>query len=85
MPGAGQGLDRLKAEVMRRQGYNVQEGRPDLVKYEVARSLGIPLQGAGNNQQLTTEQAGKVGGPIGGSMVRVMIRMAQEHLAKRQP
>ncbi|WP_426452227.1 alpha/beta-type small acid-soluble spore protein [Paenibacillus sp. S-38] len=85
VPGAGQGLDRLKAEVMRRQGYNVQEGRPDLVKYEVARSLGIPLQGAGNNQQLTTEQAGKVGGPIGGSMVRVMIRMAQEHLAKRQP
>jgi small acid-soluble spore protein D (minor alpha/beta-type SASP) len=83
VPGAGQGLDQLKAEVMRREGYVTNPARPDMVKYEVARTLGIPLRPEGN-QNLTTEQAGKIGGQIGGSMVREMIRMAQEQLAKRR-
>ncbi|UUZ93785.1 alpha/beta-type small acid-soluble spore protein [Paenibacillus sp. P25] len=78
VPNAGPGLDQFKAEVMRRQGFAADPARPDAVKYEVARTLGVPLQ-SGNNGQLTTEQAGKVGGRIGGTMVREMIRMAQEH------
>ncbi|KPV55231.1 MULTISPECIES: alpha/beta-type small acid-soluble spore protein [Paenibacillus] len=82
VPGANQALDRLKSEVMRREGYAVDPNRPDLVKYEVAKTLGIPLS-PGNNGQLSTEQAGKIGGPIGGSMVREMVRLAQEQLAKR--
>ncbi|MBP1154676.1 MULTISPECIES: alpha/beta-type small acid-soluble spore protein [unclassified Paenibacillus] len=82
VPGAGHGLDILKAEVMQRAGYAVNRERPDLVKYEVARSLGVPLQPGGNGS-LPTEQAGKVGGQIGGRMVREMIRMAQEQLTKR--
>ncbi|GCL70957.1 alpha/beta-type small acid-soluble spore protein [Paenibacillus sp. JMULE4] len=82
VPGAGHGLDMLKAEVMQRAGYSVSRDRPDLVKYEVARSLGVPLQTA-NNGNLSTEEAGKIGGQIGGRMVREMIRMAQEQLTKR--
>lgn len=82
VPGAGQGLEILKAEVMQRAGYAVSRNRPDLVKYEVARSLGVPLRPA-DNGNLSTEEAGKVGGQIGGRMVREMIRMAQEQLTKR--
>lgn len=82
VPGAGAELDRFKAEVMRRQGYAADPARPDAVKYEVARSLGVPLQ-PGDNSRLTTGDAGKVGGQIGGAMVREMIRMAQEKLSRR--
>ncbi|SDC17769.1 Small, acid-soluble spore protein, alpha/beta type [Paenibacillus sp. UNCCL117] len=83
VPGAGQALDAFKADVMRRAGYTSAAGQPEQVKYEVASSLGIPLQPRGNGA-LSTEQAGKIGGRIGGTMVREMIRMAQEQLS-RQP
>ncbi|XEC93336.1 alpha/beta-type small acid-soluble spore protein [Paenibacillus tarimensis] len=80
--GAEQGLNTLKANLMRQQGYAVDPNRPDDVKFEVAKTLGVPLK-AGDNGELTTEQAGKVGGNIGGPMVREMIRLAQETLTKR--
>jgi len=83
VPNASQGVDRFKAEVMKRQGYAVNTNRPEDVKYEVARSIGIPLNADGNGQ-LTTEQAGKIGGQIGGTMVREMIRMAQQTLLEKQ-
>lgn len=82
VPGAGYGLDQLKTEVMRREGYKTDPQRPDMVKFEVAKHLGIPLQ-TSSNGNLTTEQAGKIGGQIGGRMVREMIKMAQEQLIKR--
>ncbi|MCD9022153.1 alpha/beta-type small acid-soluble spore protein [Cohnella silvisoli] len=82
VPGAEQGVSRLKAEVMRREGYPVNPERPDDVKYEVAEEMGVPLK-PGYNGKLSTEDAGKVGGKIGGSMVREMIRIAQEKLSKR--
>lgn len=81
--GAGGALEQFKAEVMRREGYAVDPNRPNDVKYEVARTLGVPLQ-PGDNGQLTTEEAGQVGGQIGGTMVREMIRLAQERLAQQQ-
>jgi hypothetical protein len=77
--GAETGLDHLKAKVMKDKGYIVNLNQPDQVKYEVARTLGVPLQ-PGYNGQLKAEEAGKVGGPIGGAMVREMIRMAQQKL-----
>lgn len=80
VPGAEEGVNALKADVMRKEGYAVDPMRPDDVKYEVARDVGVPMQ-PGNNGKLTTEEAGLVGGKIGGSMVREMIRMAQEKLA----
>ena len=44
-------------------------------------NLGIPLS-KGYNGKLTSEQAGKIGGPIGGNMVKEMVRMAQEQMMK---
>mgnify|MGYP002402641053 CR=1 FL=1 len=80
VPGARQGMDAFKAEVMRQEGYAVDPNRPEDVKFEVAQSLGVPLQ-HGDNGNLTTEDAGRVGGKIGGSMVREMIRLAQQRLS----
>lgn len=76
-------MQAFKADVMKREGYTVNPNRPDDVKYEVAKELGVPLY-PGNNGQLTTESAGQVGGKIGGSMVRELIRLAQEQIAYRE-
>lgn len=83
VPGAEQGLANFKAKVMQDEGYSVNPARPDDVKYEVAEDLGVPLSPEYNGN-LTTEQAGQVGGKIGGTMVREMIRLAQEKLSKRE-
>ncbi|AZN39399.1 small, acid-soluble spore protein, alpha/beta type [Paenibacillus albus] len=80
VPAADAQMSAFKAEVMRREGYVVNPSRPDDVKYEVAKSLGIPLE-HGYNGQLSTESAGQIGGQIGGAMVKELIRMAQEKLA----
>ncbi|MFC9778767.1 alpha/beta-type small acid-soluble spore protein [Paenibacillus chitinolyticus] len=82
VPGSERSLDKLKGQVMRDAGYNVSADQPNLVKYEVARTLGVPLE-PGNNGQLRTEDAGKIGGEIGGRMVRELVRMAQKQLAER--
>lgn len=69
---ARQGLDDLKAKV-------AGTSNPEDAKIEVAKELGVPLQ-KGYNGQLTSVQAGKVGGRLGGSMVKELVRMAQENL-----
>lgn len=73
----------FKAEVMRREGYDVDPERPDDVKYEVAKELGVPLE-RGQNGHLSTESVGQIGGKIGGSMVREMIRLAQQQLVDQE-
>jgi small acid-soluble spore protein D (minor alpha/beta-type SASP) len=80
VPGAGRGMQTFKAEVMRREGYDVDPERPDDVKYEVAKELGVQLERGGNGH-LSTESVGQVGGKIGGSMVRELVRLAQQQLA----
>lgn len=82
VPEAREKLNQLKAQVMKGKGYEVDETHPDDVKYEIANELGIPLK-KGYNGILTSEQAGKVGGPIGGNMVKEMVRMAQEQMTKK--
>lgn len=82
VPEAGKSLDAFKVAVMKQEGYAVSPEQPDNVKFEVARTLGIPLT-SGDNGQLTTEDAGKIGGQIGGAMVREMIKMAREQLKKQ--
>lgn len=52
----------------------------DQFKFEVASELGIPLS-RGYNGDLLTHDAGRIGGHIGGRIVKVMIRMAEEQLA----
>ncbi|MED4207179.1 alpha/beta-type small acid-soluble spore protein [Neobacillus mesonae] len=76
VPEARQGLDQLKAKV-------VQSQSPEDAKFEAAEEVGVPLK-KGNNGQLTSEQAGKVGGRLGGSMVRELVKMAQENLRNKR-
>jgi small acid-soluble spore protein D (minor alpha/beta-type SASP) len=76
-------MQAFKSEVMRNEGYAVNSNRPDDVKYEVAKELGVPLQPGGNGE-LSTESVGHVGGKIGGPMVREMIRLAQQRLTERE-
>ncbi|KYD08590.1 MULTISPECIES: alpha/beta-type small acid-soluble spore protein [Heyndrickxia] len=83
VPGARSALDDFKGKVMAEKGYKVDPTKPNNVKYEVAKEQGVPLK-EGYNGQLTSEQAGKVGGPIGGNMVKEMIRMAQEQLSQKK-
>jgi small acid-soluble spore protein D (minor alpha/beta-type SASP) len=76
VPEARSGLDALKAKV-------AHTGSPEDAKFEAAAEVGVPLK-KGYNGQLTSEQAGKVGGRLGGSMVRELVKMAQENLTKKQ-
>jgi len=79
MAGNKQDLDQFKGRVMKSKGYDVKQSNPDSVKYEVAKEQDVPLK-QGYNGQLTSEQAGKVGGPIGGNMVKEMVKMAQQQM-----
>jgi small acid-soluble spore protein D (minor alpha/beta-type SASP) len=75
VPEARVALDDLKAQVAGTM--NSEEA-----KYESAREIGVPLN-KGYNGHLTTRDAGRVGGRLGGNMVRELVRMAQENLRKQ--
>ena len=75
VPEAREALDKLKAKVA-----NTQD--PTNAKFEAAKEVGVPLT-KGYNGRLTSHQAGKVGGRLGGSMVREMVKMAQEQMQKK--
>ena len=81
VPEAQAAMKQFKAKVMAEQGYHADPSAPDNVKFEVANELNVPLK-KGYNGTLTSKQAGEVGGKIGGSMVKEMIRMAQQNLNK---
>lgn len=83
VPEARNQLDQLKVDVMKAKGYTVDDERPDAVKFEIAKELGIPLSEEYNGK-LTSKQAGKIGGPIGGNMVKEMVRLAQEQLTNEK-
>lgn len=74
VPEARQALDELKAKVS-------GTIKPEDAKFEVAKELGIPLEN-GYNGQLPSAQAGKVGGKIGGSMVKELVKLAQQSMEK---
>lgn len=74
VPEARAGLDQLKARLG-------NQNNPDQVKYEVASEQGVTLK-HGYNGDIKAKDAGKVGGKIGGSMVRELVKMAQENLGK---
>lgn len=77
VPEARQALDQLKAKVAGTEN-------PEQAKYEVAQEIGVPLK-EGYNGKLTSEEAGKVGGQLGGNMVKELVKMAQQNLTKKQP
>jgi len=95
VPEARQRMDQFKYEVASELAYIPREGMSqpvdyrralDNLKYEIAGELGIPLV-KGYNGELTSREAGaiggRIGGPIGGQMVRRMIALAEEELARR--
>lgn len=79
VPGAREGLDQLKVKVMNQQGFKVDQNHPEQAKMEMAEEQGVPLN-QGDNGNLTSREAGKVGGPIGGNMVSELIKMAKSQL-----
>jgi len=76
VPEAREALDRIMADVMNTM-------TPEEAKFESARRQNVPLT-TGDNSQLTAEQAGKVGGPIGGQMVKKLIALAQMQMMNGQ-
>lgn len=74
VPEARHELAQLKAKVS-------GTSKPEDAALEVAKELGIPLKD-GYNGQLTSAEAGKVGGRIGGSMVKELVKMAKESIKK---
>ncbi|MEW9109648.1 MAG: alpha/beta-type small acid-soluble spore protein [Cytobacillus gottheilii] len=76
VPEARSGLDGLKSKLM---GTQTEEE----AKFEAAKEVGVPLQ-KGYNGRLTSVEAGQVGGRLGGSMVKELVRLAQEELKKKQ-
>lgn len=74
VPEARMALDDLKAQVAGTM-------KSEDAKYETAREIGVPLN-KGYNGNLSTREAGRVGGKLGGSMVRELVKMAQENLRK---
>lgn len=75
VPEARKGLDDLKAKVAGTK-------KPEEAKFEVAKEIGVPLK-KDYNGELTSKQNGKIGGKLGGGMVKELIKMAQENLGKR--
>ncbi|MDF2681733.1 MAG: small acid-soluble spore protein [Brevibacillus sp.] len=69
------GLDSLKAQV-------AQVEDPNQAKYEVARELDVPLQ-KGYNGQLSSHDAGRIGGRLGGSMVKEMVKMGMQAMQNK--
>ncbi|USK72803.1 alpha/beta-type small acid-soluble spore protein [Peribacillus frigoritolerans] len=72
---ARQGLDDLKAKIAGTKN-------PEKAKFEVAKEIGVPLK-KDYNGELTSKQNGKIGGKLGGGMVKELIKMAQENLGKK--
>lgn len=82
VPEARESLDQLKVEVLKEKGYNVNAADPNKAKFEVAKGLGIPLKEKGN-RDLSSHDAGRIGGQIGGSMVHELIKRAKDQLNKQ--
>ncbi|WP_455675406.1 small, acid-soluble spore protein, alpha/beta type [Pradoshia sp.] len=77
VPESQQALDRLKAKI-------AHTDNPDQAKYEIAKEKNIPLA-HGYNGKITAEDAGKIGGALGGGMVKELTRMAMEQLRSKRP
>lgn len=79
VPEAREQVNAFKTRIMNESlQMNIQDH--EHVKMEVAKRLDIPLQKKGNGH-LKSEDVGKIGGVIGGTMVKEMIRLAQQSLA----
>ncbi len=74
------GLNQFKQQVIR-EATGMHIGHLKDVSIEVAKHLNIPLNKTGN-RDIQARDAGKIGGFIGGHMVKEMVRMAENELAR---
>ncbi len=78
VPAARAGLDqlltKLTSEELGREFSTKEEA-----KMELAKELGVPLK-ASNNQELKADDAGKVGGAMGGRLVKELVEMSLRSL-----
>ncbi|WP_028784976.1 alpha/beta-type small acid-soluble spore protein [Thalassobacillus devorans] len=72
VPEAREGLDQLKEKLL-----NERYGTND--KYEIAKEQGVQVS-EGYNGDIKAKDAGRMGGSIGGSMVRELVRMAEQQM-----
>jgi len=74
-------LDELQTDLISqelgRSFHNKEEA-----KLELAKELGVPLK-AGSNRDLRAEDAGKVGGAMGGRLVKELIARSLQSLEKK--
>ncbi len=85
VPEAREALDALMRNVVSdtlHQGAFV--GAQTQVVDKVANLLGIPYRENGDNGNLTTRQAGRIGGKIGGNMVQKLVKIAQQELSEER-
>ena len=75
VPESREALDKLKAKI-------VNVNKPENAKFEAAKEVGVSLN-KGYNGQISAKEAGQVGGRLGGSMVKELIKIAQENLSKK--
>lgn len=94
VPEARQALDQLKDQVMVERRWDAAPGigsgaMPSTQPMGgptvegVAQSLNIPYNPR-DNGDMTTRQAGRLGGEIGGSMVKRLIDIAEQQLAQQR-
>ena len=83
VPGARAALDQFKQQLLLNEGLIHANTNMENISYEVAKEINVPFE-KGYNGQLSTHDAGRVGGQIGGRMVKELVRMAQEQLAKQK-
>ncbi|CAM3729855.1 small, acid-soluble spore protein, alpha/beta type [Alicyclobacillus pomorum] len=84
VPEAGDALERLKQSVVVEKlngTATVPRGEVDNPAREAAKSIGIPYK-TGDNGDMKAREAGAIGGQIGGSMVKRLIQLAKQELAK---
>ncbi|TCP60602.1 small, acid-soluble spore protein, alpha/beta type [Baia soyae] len=76
-------MDRLQTDVLNRKLGTSFSNREDL-KVEIAKQFDIPYQSKGSNGGLRAEDAGKMGGMMGGLLVKELVRMSMESLSKNR-
>ncbi|MGM7680542.1 small, acid-soluble spore protein, alpha/beta type [Cytobacillus sp. Hm23] len=77
VPEAREAVTHFKLKVMEQQGYRTLTNDANSLKYEIAKDKNIPLS-HGYNGHITPTDAGKIGGQIGGTMVKELVKMGKK-------
>ena len=84
VPESRSALDQFKKDVLVKDGLISKDTSFKDINVEVGKEVGVPITNVYNGN-ISTKDAGKVGGQIGGRMVKELVRLAQEELIKKGP